>query len=85
MILVLDVHQAQKTEVILDKLSTPIYIPSGTTGLIQPLDIAVNATFKAIVKETEDQHIQDHLQRIGECFSRNGLVKHGSRSRGGRM
>ena len=37
MVLVLDVHRAQKTESVLDRLTelntTPVYIPGGTTGL----------------------------------------------------
>ena len=62
MMLVLDVHRAQKTERILDRLSSlntsPVYVPGGTTGLIQPLDMA---PFKAFVKQLADQHIHDNL------------------------
>ena len=65
MLLVLDVHRAQKTERILDRLSSlqthPMYIPGGTTGLIQPLDVVVNAPFKAFVKQLADKHIHDNL------------------------
>ena len=54
MLLVLDVHRTQKTERVLDRLSSlsthPVYIPGGTTGLIQPLDVVVNALFKAFIK-----------------------------------
>ena len=65
MILVLDVHRAQKTKQIIDRLSslktTPVYILGGTTGLIPPLDVVVNAPFKAFIKQLADQHIHDHL------------------------
>ena len=65
MLLVPDVHRAQKTERILDRLSSlntnPVYVPGGTTGLIQPLDVVVNAPFKAFVKQLADQHIHDNL------------------------
>ena len=46
----LDVHRAQKIERIFDRLfslkTTPVYIPGGTTGLLQPLDVVVKAPFK---------------------------------------
>ena len=63
--MVLDVHRAQKTESVLDRLTelntTPVYIPGGTTGLVQPLDVVVNAPFKAIVKKLADEHIRNNL------------------------
>ena len=57
MMLVLDVHKAQKTPDILDTLAemntTPIYVPAGTTGLIQPIDVCFNAPFKAAIKNRQ--------------------------------
>ena len=45
-------------EMILVRLSslktTPVYIPGGTTGLIQPLYVVVNAPFKAFIKQLAD-------------------------------
>ena len=43
MLLVLDVHKAQKTEdvkaLLAEKHTTPLYIPPGCTSIIQPLDV----------------------------------------------
>ena len=67
MMLVLDVHKAQKTPDILDTLAemntTPIYVPAGTTGLIQPIDVCFNAPFKAAIKKQADDHIKDNLEK----------------------
>ena len=67
MMLVLDVHKAQKTLDILDTLAemntTPIYVPAGTTGLIQPIDVCFNAPFKAAIKKQADDHIKDNLEK----------------------
>ena len=43
MILVLDVHKAQKIDGILHGLdqsnTTPVYVPAGTTGVIQTVNV----------------------------------------------
>ena len=67
MMLVLDVHKAQKTPCILETLqainTTPIYVPAGTTGLIQPLDVCFNGPFKAAIKQQADDHIHSNLDK----------------------
>ena len=66
MLLVLDVHKAQKTEDTLHRLgqckTTPVYVPAGTTGLVQPIDVSFNAPFKAAVDRLATNHVQEHLQ-----------------------
>ena len=66
MLLVLDVHKAQKTDGILHRLdqcnTTPVYVPAGTTGLVQPVDVVFNAPFKAAVDRLATTHVQENLQ-----------------------
>ena len=66
MLLVLDVHKVQKTDDILHRLSqcnpTPVYVSAGTTGLVQPTDVAFNALFKAAVDCLTTEHVQENLQ-----------------------
>ena len=66
MMLVLDVHKAQKTPGVLQSFSesqtSTIYVPAGTTGLVQPLDVCFNAPFKAAVKRLAEEHVHDNLE-----------------------
>ena len=66
MLLVLEVHKAQKTDGILHRLNqcstTPVYVPAGTTGLVQPVDVVFNAPFKAAVDRLATAHVQENLQ-----------------------
>ena len=60
MLLALDIHKAQATEAIQDCLKEqcntyPVYVPSGTTNIVQPID----APFKAAVER--------HLQGEDKC------------------
>ena len=57
MFLVLDVHKAQ-TEAIQDSLKEqcntyPVYVPAGTTSIVQLIDVVFNTPFNAAV-ERED-------------------------------
>jgi len=38
----------------------PSLIPGGCTGLVQPLDTAVNKPFKEYLREFTDQYIEKH-------------------------
>ena len=65
MLLVIDVHKAQKTPDISHRFeqsnTNVVYIPPGTTSLIQPLHVVFNAPFKAAVGRLATQHVQDNL------------------------
>ena len=66
MMLVLDVHKAQKTEQIKSWLrdackTEPVFVPAGTTGLIQPVDVVFNAPFKARIGQLATVHKQDNV------------------------
>ena len=56
MMLVLDVHKAQKTDAVQtllrDKCKTePVFVPAGTTHLVQPVDVTFNAPFEKAVEK----------------------------------
>ena len=63
---VLDVHKAQKTDAVQsllrDKCKTePVFVPTGTTHLVQPVDIVFNAPFKQAVDREATKHLHDNL------------------------
>ena len=66
MLLLLDVHRAQKTAAVKQSFAecntTPVYVPPGTTGLVQPLDVVFNAPFKEVVSCLSNQHMHDNLE-----------------------
>ena len=66
MVLVLDVHKAQKTEQIKSLLrdtckTEPVFVPAGTTGLVQPVDVVFNAPFKARIDQLATMHMQENV------------------------
>ena len=67
-LLIADVHKAQTTQNIQEKLrretaTSLVFVPPGCTSLVQPLDIAFNRDFKAIIERQENQHMQDNLEK----------------------
>ena len=87
----LNFYRAQKTERILDRLSslktTPVYIPVGTTRLIQPLDVVVNAPIKVFISSSLTSIFTTmlitmfmvlFLPRKGEYSSPSGSERHGN-------
>ena len=65
MLLILDIHKAQKTDNVKAQFSsintTTVYIPPGCTSIIQLLDVSVNAPFKAIVPRLANDHCAQNL------------------------
>ena len=66
MLLALDVHKAQTTNAIQQCLkkdckTEPIFVPAGTTSLVQPVDFVFNAPFKAAVEREAAKHLQENL------------------------
>ena len=66
MLLVADVHRAQKTEGILtllqkDYKTEVIFVPAGATSLVQPIDVVFNAPFKAAINKLATEHLQNNV------------------------
>lgn len=66
MMLVLDVHKAQKTDAVQsllrDKCKTkPVFVPAGITHLVQPVDVVFNAPFKQAVEREATRHLHNNL------------------------
>ena len=66
MMLVLDVHKAQTTDEIQKLLresckTEPVFVPAGTTSLVQPVDVVFNAPFKAAIDTMANNHLQENL------------------------
>ena len=59
-LLVLDVHQAQKTELVKATFkncrTSMAMVPPGCTSLVQPLDVSINKPFKQYLEEASEEH-----------------------------
>ena len=71
MLLALDVHKAQTTDAIQECLrkdckTEPIFVPAGTTSLVQPVNVVFNAPFKAAVEREATKHLQENLNSYVE-------------------
>ena len=66
-LLILDVHKAQATSDIEARLAgcrtTQVFVPPGATSLVQPLDVCINAPFKAAVSRLANEHVADNLEK----------------------
>ena len=74
MLLVADVHRAQKTEGILtllqkDYKTEVIFVPAGATSLVQPIDVVFNAPFKAAIDKLATEHLQNNV----DLYIRNSI------------
>ena len=63
--LILDVHKAQKTEEVIECLRSncntePVFVPAGTTSLVQPVDVVFNKPFKAAIEKMATIHLQEN-------------------------
>ena len=71
MLLALDVHKAQTTDAIQECLRKdckiePVFVPAGTTSLVQPVDVVFNTPFKAAVEREATKHFQENLSSYVE-------------------
>ena len=65
-VLVADVHKAQKTEAIQTLLKRDcgtdiVFVPLGTTSLVQPVDVVFNAPFKAAIDKLATEHLHHNV------------------------
>ena len=79
MLLILDVHRAQKTDNVqshfTSRSTTTVYVPPGCTSIVQPLDVSVNAPFKAIVSRLANDHCAQNLSAYVQGERRVLLTK----------
>jgi hypothetical protein len=65
-LLSLNAFKAHLTPAVLAELrkqkTTLSAIPGGCTGLVQPLDVSINKPLKALIKEEQDNHWDQHLE-----------------------
>ena len=66
MMLVLDVYRAQKTDEIQQFLRDecrmePVFVPAGTTSLVQPVDVVFNTPSKSAIDAMANNHLQENL------------------------
>ena len=66
MLLVADVHKAQKTEAIQTLLKRDcgtdiVFVPPGTTSLVQPVDVVFNAPFKAAIDKLATERLHHNV------------------------
>ena len=71
---IVDVHKTQTTAKVRIALeackTTVVFVPSGCTSLVQPLDIVVNGVFKQIVDLLKAEHMQQNLEQyVNNSFS----------------
>ncbi|RPA99742.1 hypothetical protein L873DRAFT_879987 [Choiromyces venosus 120613-1] len=68
-LLALDLFGGHKMDKVLDTMKandiTPSVIPGGCTGLVQPLDVSINRTFKDTLKESLEMKL-DKIEREEE-------------------
>ena len=67
-LLIADVHKAQKTPGIMNKLKREcktevMLVPPGCTSLIQPLDVSFNGEFKNVIDKLQTEHMHGHLEQ----------------------
>jgi hypothetical protein len=65
-LIALDAFKAHLTPAVHAELkkqkTTLLAIPGGCIGLVQPLDVSVNKPLKALIKEEQDNHWDQHLE-----------------------
>lgn len=75
-LLALDVAKFHKTNAVLDTLRShdiiPAMIPPGCTGLVQPLNVAVNKPLKDLLQELVEDSLECYERKSGEDLRESG-------------